>query len=181
MIDAPTRGVVATARLVLRPITEDDAPFLVRLLNEPAFVRFIGDKGVRTLDQARDYVRASPRASYAQHGFGLYLVERREDGAPLGICGLVKREVLADPDLGFAFLAEFWSQGYAFEAAFAVLQYAHDTLGLPRVVAVTSPDNERSARLLRKLGLRHARMIRLSPDESPVRLFEPEPAAASAS
>ncbi len=179
MIDTPTRRVAQTARLVLCRITEDDAPFLVRLLNQPSFVRFIGDKGVRTLDEAREYVRASPEASYAQHGFGLYLVVRREDGAPLGICGLVKREVLADPDLGFAFLAEFWSQGYAFEAASAVLRHARDTLGLPRVVAVTTPDNERSAHLLRKLGLRHTRMVRLSPEEGEIRLFEPDPSAAT--
>ena len=92
---------------------------------------------------------------YAERGFGLWLVERKIDRAPLGICGLVKREQLEDVDLGFAFLPRYWSQGYASESAKGVLQYARASVGLKRVVAITSPDNHASARLLEKLGFAH--------------------------
>ena len=162
--------VLETGRLVLRRLTVEDAPFLLRLLNEPSWLRFIGDRGVRTLDDARKYVLEGPIDMYERLGFGLYAVTLEEDEkAPLGICGLVKRAGLDDVDIGFALLPEFWGKGYAYEAASAVMAYAKEVVGLTRVVAITSLDNESSARLLEKIGLRFERLIRLNGEE--VKLF----------
>jgi RimJ/RimL family protein N-acetyltransferase len=163
--------VLETDRLVLRRIRAEDAEFILRLLNEPSFLRFIGDKGVRTLDEARGYIAKGPVASYDRYGFGLYLTELKSDGAPIGICGLVKRDGLADVDIGFAFCPEHWGKGYALESASAVMAYGRGTLGLPRIVAITSPDNTASIRVLEKLGLRFARMIRLTENSPEVNLL----------
>jgi len=166
--------VVETERLALRRLEVGDAEFILGLLNDPSFLRFIGDKGVRTLEDARRYISEGPIASYERFGFGLYLTELRDDGASIGICGLLKRDSLEDVDVGFAFLPPFWSKGYAFEAASAVMAYGRSVLGLRRIVAITSPDNEASIRLLEKLGMRFESMVRLSEDSSEVRLFASE-------
>lgn len=163
--------IVETARLALRQLADEDAPFILELLNEPSFIRNIGDRGVRTLDDARGYIRNGPAPSYAQHGFGLWLVELREGAAPIGICGLLKRDVLDDVDIGFAYLPAFQSKGYGFEAARAVLDYARDVLRLPRIVAIVNADNDASARLLEKLGMSFERMVQPFPQEPPLRLF----------
>ena len=165
---------LTTDRLLLRELTTEDAPFILRLLNEPSFLYFIGDKGVRDLDGARQYIVNGPVASYQQNGFGLYLVTRKTDGASLGICGLLKRESLPDVDIGFAFLPEFWNKGYALESAFAVMNYGKDVLKLIRIVAITNKDNDPSARLLEKLGLRFERLIKLPNEQNETRLFVPE-------
>ena len=166
--------VLETERLVLRRLELGDAEFILELLNDPSFLRFIGDKGVRSLDDAREYIRTGPLASYERFGFGLFLTLRREDGAPMGICGLLKRESLKDVDVGFAFLPRYWSQGYAFESATAVLAYGRQAFGLTRIVAITSPGNTASICLLEKLGLTFESMIRLSEDSPEVRLFASE-------
>lgn len=163
--------VLETDRLSLRHLTEEDAEFVLGLLNEPSFLRYIGDRGVRTVEQARRYVLDVPVASYEENGFGLYLVELKETREPLGMCGLVNREGLEDVDIGFAFLPAFWSQGYAFESASAVMSYAGDTLGLQRVIAIASSDNDRSFKLLKKLGLEFETMIRLSEDDPELSLY----------
>lgn len=175
-LKAPEPGGVAggrvleTERLVLRRLTVDDAPFMLRLVNEPSWLRFIGDRGVRTLDDARRYLLEGPIAMYERLGFGLYATTlRKDDAAPIGICGLVKRDGLDDVDIGFALLPEFWGKGYAREAAAAVMDYAREVVGLRRVVAITSLDNESSARLLEKIGLRFEKMVRLNGEE--VKLF----------
>ncbi|HZS08031.1 MAG TPA: GNAT family N-acetyltransferase [Blastocatellia bacterium] len=160
-----------TDRLRLRRLSVDDADFILRLLNEPSFLEYIGDKGVRTMDDARSYILNGPVASYEKHGFGLWLVELKESGASAGLCGLLKRDVLEDVDLGYAFLPEFWSRGYALEAASAVLSWARGTLGLRRVVAVTNVDNQSSIRLLEKIGFEYERMVRLSDGAPEVKLF----------
>ncbi len=160
-----------TARLILKELNADDAPFILRLLNEPGWLRFIGDRGVRTPKAARDYLLHGPVEMYRQYGFGLWLVERREGSVPVGICGLIKRDILADIDLGFAFLSEHCGQGYAFEAATATMAYGRDTLGLSRIVAVVSPDNERSIRLLEKLGFGFERRLRLSDELPEIQLY----------
>jgi RimJ/RimL family protein N-acetyltransferase len=157
---APPR-VLQTERLVLRELQRRDASFILALVNEPSWLRFIGDKGVRTLEDAVNYIAEGPARMYARHGFGLWLVELREGSAPVGLCGLVKRESLPDVDVGFAFLSAHWCNGYAFESATAVVSYARDVLGLRRIVAIASPDNDRSARLLAKLGFRYERRLRL--------------------
>jgi RimJ/RimL family protein N-acetyltransferase len=166
--------ILETDRLTLRWLSTDDAEFILGLLNEPSFLRFIGDKGVRTLDDARNYILTGPVDMYNSLGFGLYLTELKDGGLPIGICGLIKRDDLEDVDIGFAFLPRFWAKGYAYEAAAAVMAYGKTALGFNRIVAITSPDNHASARLLEKLGLRFERTIRFSKDAEEVRLFVSE-------
>jgi len=163
--------VFETDRLILRRLSGEDAAFILKLVNDPLWLRFIGDRGVRTLEDARAYILKGPVAMYERVGFGLYLVEHKRDGVPLGICGLIKRDGLDDVDLGFAFLPEFRAQGYAYESAAAVLAYGRNVLGLKRIVAITSPDNERSVHLLEKLGFTFEKMIQLPNDSEAVKLF----------
>jgi ribosomal-protein-alanine N-acetyltransferase len=163
--------VIETGRLILRRLHEGDAPFIFDLVNDPAWLRYIGDKGVRTLDDARAYVRNGPVAMYTQHGFGLYCVELKSTGMPIGVCGLLKRDMLPDVDIGFAFLPAFRSQGYARESAAATLDYARQKLNFERVVAIVSPDNQDSAKLLEKIGLRLERALQLAEDAETVNLF----------
>lgn len=147
---------------------------MLRLLNEPSFIQNIGDKGVRTADDARAYILNGPVASYEKFGFGLWLVETKESREPVGICGLIKREALADVDLGYALLPEHWSRGYAFEAASAVMAYARERLGLRRLAAITDADNLASIRLLEKAGFRYEGLVRLSDDAPELKLFASE-------
>jgi RimJ/RimL family protein N-acetyltransferase len=160
-----------TQRLLLRPFTVDDTEFILTLLNEPSFLRYIGDKKVRNLDDARQYIVNGPVASYEQHGFGLCLLELKESHTPIGMCGLLKREELPEPDIGFALLPDFWNKGFAFEAATAVLDDAHERLKLQRILAITSPDNDASINLLQRLGFRFEGLRKLSADREPVKLF----------
>ena len=162
--------VLETGRLHLRRIGQGDAGFILDLLNEPSFLRHIGDKGVRTLDDARRHI-AEGQASYDHFGFGLLMVERKEGSEPIGICGLLKREWLDDVDLGFAFPPRLWGQGYAREAASAVLAHARGPLDRRRVVAVTSLDNDRSVQLLARLGFRFERIARFTEGGPELRLF----------
>jgi len=166
-------NIIETKRLILRELNASDALFILRLLNEPSFLRFIGDKGVRNLDDARAYILNGPVASYKLNGFGLYLVQLKTNNTPIGICGLLKRETLADVDIGFAFVPEVWNQGYAFESADAVMIYAKDVLKLTRIVAITDKDNEASGKLLEKLGLMFDSMIDLTGKGDETRLFVP--------
>ncbi len=163
-----------TDRLRLRTISVNDADFILALLNEPAFIRNIGDRQVRTAGDACQYIQSRVIHSYETHGFGMYLVERKEDGLPLGICGLVRRETLEDVDIGFAFLERYWSQGYASESAAAVMAYARETLGIGRIVGIVDPANGGSMRVLEKLGLKAARLVRLSEDDIELKLFTPD-------
>jgi RimJ/RimL family protein N-acetyltransferase len=169
-----TLKVLETDRLIVRRLSLEDAEFILQLLNEPSWLRFIGDKGIRTLDGARDYILKGPVEMYARLGFGLYLVELKEEGFPVGICGLIKRDSLADVDIGFAFLPEFWGKGYAYESASAVMSYGIKTFGLNRLVAITSLDNYVSGKLLEKLGFKFERIVKLSEDSEGVRLFAHE-------
>lgn len=163
--------ILETERLILRRLTIDDAEFILELLNDASFLRYIGDKGVRNIDDAVRYLNTGPIASYERFGFGLYLVELKTSGEPIGMCGLLKRDTLPHVDVGFAFLPTFWSQGYAFESAAAVMAFGREALGLRRIVAITSPENQASISLLEKIGLRFERMIKLGEDQSEVRLF----------
>lgn len=163
--------VLETERLVLRHLTLNDAKFIVELLNDPSFLRYIGDRKVRNEQDARRYLLDGPIASYLQHGFGLNLVFLKETGDPLGMCGLLKRDVLPDPDIGFAFLPSWRRRGYAGEAAAAVLEQGRTHFGLKRIVAITSPDNQASMNLLEKLGMKFEALIRLGEDAQEVRRF----------
>lgn len=165
--------VLETERLKLHEFTANDAEFVLRLVNDPAFLRYIGDRGVRTPDDARRYIAEGPVAGHARDGHGLMRVVRKSDGAGIGMCGVLKRDTLPDPDLGFSFLPEYWSQGYALEAARAVLDHAREVLGLRRILAITTRDNEPSIRLLGKLGFRFDRMVPMGAEE--LRLFVSDP------
>ena len=169
-------GVVReTSRLRISRMTAEDAPFILELLNDPDFLRFIGDRGVRTVDDASAYIANGPLASYARHGFGLYLVALADTAAPIGIAGILRRESLDDPDIGFAFLPAHRGQGYALEAARAVMDHAERDLGLGRVVAIVSPGNTASRRLLETLGFRSEGRLRLAADAEEVELFGSTP------
>jgi ribosomal-protein-alanine N-acetyltransferase len=163
--------LLETARLELRRLAEDDAAFVLVLLNEPSFIRNIGDRGVRTLDDARAYIADGPVASYARHGFGLYLVELKAPRTPIGICGILKRDALPEPDIGFAFIPAYWSQGYGLESASAVRDYARETVGLSRLLAIVNPANDSSIRLLEKLGFRFSSLTKLAADAPDVKLY----------
>jgi [ribosomal protein S5]-alanine N-acetyltransferase len=166
--------VLTTRRLTLRRLRPGDAEFIVELLNDAAFLRFIGDKAVRTADDACQYILDGPMASYDQYGFGLWLVGVKESGLPVGMCGLLKRESLPDVDIGFAFLPAYRSRGYAFESASAVLEYGRREFGLKRIVAITDPDNAGSIRVLEKIGMRFERMIAVSEGGPEIQLLASE-------
>jgi ribosomal-protein-alanine N-acetyltransferase len=153
--------VIRTARLELREMGAADAVFIAVLLNQPCFIRFIGDRGVRNEEDARRYICEGPVASYRAHGFGLYLVQLTDTRTPVGICGLLKRAELDDPDIGFAVAEPFQGNGYAFEAAAAVIAHSRDNLDIGRIGAITLADNEASIRLLQKLGLEYRRAVRI--------------------
>lgn len=163
--------VIETSRLALRRITVADAPFMLDLLNQPSFIENIGDRGVRTPEQAGAYIEDRIVASYARHGFGMYLVALKEGGEAAGICGLVKRDGLDDVDLGFAFFPAYWKKGYAVESARAVKDYAAGVVGLTRLVAITSPTNWPSIRVVEKLGFAFEKMVRLTPEDEELKLF----------
>lgn len=152
-------------------MSSGDAPFILELLNDDAFLRYIGDKGVRSIDGALKYITDGPVASYAQHGFGLDVVCLKAGLTPIGICGLLKRDTLPEPDIGFAYLAPYCGSGYGYEAAAATLAHARDVLHIPRVLAITSPDNAASIALLGKLGFQFERLTALTAGASEVRLF----------
>jgi len=158
--------ICETNRLRIRHFSNEDSEFIVQLLNEPSFIAGIGDKEVRTSEDAIKYLNDGPIATYKQFGFGLYLVELKETGEPLGMCGLLKRESLEDADLGYSFLKRHWSMGYAKEAAQAVLVNANQDFSLSRVVAITKVDNLRSSGLLEKLGFSFEGMIEMYGDNN---------------
>jgi RimJ/RimL family protein N-acetyltransferase len=163
--------ILETERLLLHRLAPNDSAFILELLNEPSFLENIGDRGVRTLADACRYILNGPIASYRKLGFGLYLVTLKDSGLPIGICGLLKRDSLDHPDIGFAFLQRYWSQGYAHESAAAVLHYGWTTLRLERIVAITKPHNQASTALLEKLGLRFEKNIVLPDHGCENRLF----------
>ncbi|MDZ4812016.1 MAG: GNAT family N-acetyltransferase [Pseudomonadota bacterium] len=163
--------LIETERLALRHLSIDDADMMFELLNEPSFIHNIGDRGVRSGEQARAYIQNGPIASYQRHGFGLNRVALRDAGPAIGICGLLKREHLEHPDIGFALLPRFWSRGYALEAAQAVIAHARQHLGLQRILATTALDNSDSIRLLERIDFRAEGMIQSPGYDEPSRLF----------
>jgi RimJ/RimL family protein N-acetyltransferase len=170
-------SVIRSERLQLRKLELADDEFILRLLNEDSFLRFIGDKGVRSLADAREYILKGPMDSYRRFGFGLYLASLADSGLPIGICGLVKRDALDDVDVGFAFLSQFCSKGYAAESAAAVLAYGRRQFNLRRIVAITAADNQASIAVLEKIGLKFERAIKLSQHGPELMMFGPAAAA----
>ncbi len=164
-------NIIETERLTLRKLSTADAGFILDLLNQPSFIRYIGDRGVRTLEDAERYILNGPVASYERYGFGLYLTQLKESHIPIGMCGLIKRDTLEDVDIGFAFLPQFWLKGYAFESASAVLAYARNTLGIKKILGIATPDNTGSICVLEKIGLKFEKMVKLSEDAVELKLF----------
>ena len=146
--------MLETNRLFIGEFSVDDAPFILELLNTPSWLAFIGDRGVRTLADAEQYILNGPLKSYEQMGFGAYLVTLKQTNVSIGMCGLFKREFLENPDIGFAFLPEYAGNGYGYEAALGVMSYAQNELGISHILGITKPTNQASIRLLEKLGLR---------------------------
>ena len=166
--------VIETERLILRQFTTDDAEFIFGLLNDPSWIQNIGDRHIRTIDDACSYIVNGPVKSYEKNGFGLWAVVLKETNETIGMCGLIKREGLEDVEIGYALLPKFWSKGFAVEAARATKAYAKDVIGLKRLVAIVDPANEGSIRVLEKIGLRYEKMVRLSADDIDLKLFGTE-------
>ena len=157
--------IVETPRLRLRELAVEDADFVFRLVNEPSFLSNIGDKGVRNLDDARQFILEGSWTRQERRGYGQFLVELKERGVPIGICGLLYRESLDVTDVGFALLPEYWKRGFAYEAADAMVQYGHSTLGIDKIVGLTSEENLASISLLEKLGMNFERIVKMSADD----------------
>lgn len=163
--------ILETERLILREIIESDAEFIFDLVNQPSFIKYIGNRGINSIEKAREVIETRYRASYAEFGYGLYAVELKETAEPIGFCGFVRREGLPAADIGFAFLPQFEKKGFAFESASAVMKYGREKLNLQKVLAITTRDNQSSIRLLEKLGFQFERLIKLPNDETQLNLF----------
>jgi [ribosomal protein S5]-alanine N-acetyltransferase len=162
--------VFETERLIVRWLDVSDQDFILRLLNEPGWLKYIGDKGVRSLEDAENYILSGPRSMYERLGFGLFVAEIIETRLPIGLCGLIKRDGLEDVDIGFAFLEAHQSKGYAYEAANGTMEYARK-LGMNRIVAITTKDNASSSKLLEKLGMLLAGYVTLPNDTEELKLY----------
>lgn len=160
-----------TERLMLREFDVEDAAFILELLNSPGWLAYIGDRGVKTLEEARTYLADGPMASFEEHGFGLAMVALRDSGEGIGMCGLIKRDSLPDVDIGYALLPKFMGKGYAFEITSATVNYAREQHGLRRLVAITDPKNAASIKLLEKLGMQLVQEVQLRPDDIMLYLF----------
>jgi RimJ/RimL family protein N-acetyltransferase len=163
--------IVDSQRLIIRHLSVDDAPFILGPVNDPSWLRHIGDKSIRTVGDAERYILNGPVKMYREMRLGLYLVALKKQREPIGICGLNKRDSLDDVDSGFAFAARFWGNGYAYESAVATLAHGKTDLGLRRVLAIVSPHNGASIKLLAKLGFEFERKIRLEPNSEELELY----------
>jgi len=163
--------VLSTERLRLRWANLQDADFVLDLLNQPSWIANIGDRNVRTLEQAEDWIAARLVMAYRTQGFGFWIVERSTDGERLGICGLTKRDTLPEVDVGYAFLPVHWGRGYAREAAAACLAHGRDRLHLRRVLAITGPDNLASSRVLEAIGMQFVEQRVLAGETRQTRIY----------
>lgn len=166
----PLMHILDTERLRLRTLALEDAPFYLQVVNTQGFIEFIGDRGIRSVDAAREAIAGGPVAMQAALGHSLYLVERKEDGAPIGMCGLIKRETLAEVDIGYAYLPQFGGMGYATEAAAGTLAYAA-SIGIRRLLAIASPGNAASNAVLRKIGMQFQDLVHLTPEDTGTLLY----------
>jgi len=164
-------AIIETERLIVHKLGTADGSFIVELVNSPGWLEFIGDRGIKTIADAENYIVNGPMASYQKNGFGLYLLALKQSNISIGMCGLIKRDELDHPDIGFALLPAYTGKGYAQEAAFAVLQYAQETLGIKKIAAITLEKNGRSIQLLTKLGLLFEKKIQFADKEEELMLF----------
>ncbi len=164
-------SILETKRLILRETSVDDAEFMLDLLNQPSFIKYIGDRNVRTIAEAEAFIETRYRQSYRDNGFGLYVVELKETAVPIGICGFVKRDTLPAPDIGFAFLPQFCGKGFAVESAAGSMKFGQETLGFTKVLAITTQDNESSGKLLLKTGFKFVELVKMPHDDDVLKLF----------
>jgi len=164
-------NIITTERLDICKLSLKDAPFILKLLNTPSWLRFIGDRNVHSVEDARSYLEKGYLKSYETLGYGFYLLKLKETGTPVGICGLIRRDFLNDADIGFALLPEYEGKGYGYESSNAVLRYAIQELGMKRIVAITDSENVASQKLLEKLGLKYECMVAYPGDDEPLMLF----------
>ena len=157
--------ILQTDRLYLRRPTVDDAAFMLRLVNEPSWIEYIGDRNVHTLEDAGNYLLNGSIKSFEDNGFGFAVVVLKDTDTAIGTCGFAKRDYLEDVDFGFAFYPEYTGQGYAYEAAFPMLEWGKDHMGFKKVVAITLPNNFSSIKLLEKLGMTFEKTIVSEGDE----------------
>lgn len=162
---------LVSPRLVLSEFDSDDALFILGLLNDPDFIRFIGDKKVRNLTEAEGYIANGPRKSYSENGFGLWKVSKKNEGISIGMCGLIRRESLPYIDIGYAYLPEYRSQGYALEAAKVCVEFAKTVLKLDHLCGITDPDNHRSIQILSKLGMKFSMKVKMPGSETDTNLY----------
>lgn len=165
------KSILSTERLYLREFTLEDVSFIIELLNSPGWIQFIGDRNVHSEEDAKKYLLNGPLKSYKENGFGLSMVVRTDNGLPIGMCGLLKRDTLRNPDIGFAFLPEFGGQGYAFEITDALLTFARQNWKAQKISAIALPNNSKSIRLLEKLGFHFESIFRLAPDKEELHLY----------
>lgn len=163
--------ILETERLYLRHLVRDDAEFILRLLNEPSWLHFVGDKQVKNINDAKKYIELSAITMYQQFGFGLFLVCDKNTDKPLGLCGLMKRDNLDHADLGYAFLPEYWNKGFALEAVKAVLNYAKDTHQLTQLLALTKSSNTPSIKLLNKVHFEFDRDLKVMDDVENLQIY----------
>ena len=163
--------ILETERLFLREFTLSDTKFIVELVNSPGWLQFIGDRNIKTEEQAKEYLQNGPLKSYAINGFGLSLVALKPDETPVGMCGIIRRDSLENPDIGFAFLPAFEGKGLAFEIANATVAYAKNVLKIPVIFAITMPENKRSIKLLEKIGFQYTGMVNSPTDKTQLMLF----------
>lgn len=166
--------ILETERLILRVMHPDDAPFYYELVNDPTWLEFIGDKGIRSVEAARSAILEGPLLMQERFGHSLYVMERKSDGQPLGLCGLIRRDILPDVDIGYAVRPAYFGQGYTYEAAAAVVAYARDALGIKRLMGITDPGNTVSIKLLEKLGLRLIESRDMPPNGRPTNIYARE-------
>jgi ribosomal-protein-alanine N-acetyltransferase len=163
--------LIETERLCLRPVTRDDAELMLAIWNDPAFIRNVADRGIRTIDEARVAIQSGAQKLFEDYGYGPYSMALKSDGSQIGICGLFKRDNLDDPDIGFSVLPDYCGKGYAGEAAVAVVDFARRELGITALTAIVSPSNAPSIGLIRKLGLRFERMITMPGEDDAICLY----------
>lgn len=164
-------AILETERLILRQFTIDDTKFILELVNSQGWIANIGDRNIKTNEQAKVYLQNGPLKSYGTNGFGLWLVEVKSDKTPIGMCGIIKRDDIENPDIGFAFLPAFTGKGFAYEIANATMTFAISTLKLPAIFAITIPANKRSIKLLEKIGLRFSKTLDFANDNQELMLF----------
>jgi [ribosomal protein S5]-alanine N-acetyltransferase len=163
--------IIETERLFLRKFTLHDAPFMLELLNTPTWLKFIGDRNVRNIEDAENYLRNGTLKSYEENDFGFYAVIEKSSTETIGMCGLIKRDSLPDIDIGFAFLPDLIGKGFGYEAASATLAYAKNTLKIDRIIAIVNSDNEKSIGLLKKIEMKFEKMIRFENEDKELMLF----------